>query len=131
MKNFTLTPWAAWATNISCAQVVLLTAMEHLREEEEVLEDQTAELAMKDPAGINQLDKEDAEKPAEAWVTTSTKLSNSSLLSMLRMIGKVFKNRNMHIDVKTSYLSEKKVMPLSVLFASTLYFGFAAKFYFE
>ena len=46
---------------------------------------------------------------------------------MLTAIGKAYK----YLNVNQSVLSEKKVMPMIVLFASIVYFAIAASFYFE
>ena len=71
---------------------------------------------------------EEETDPKEAWIISDIKPSIANSVTLLMMIGKVliiflFPNPNI--------LSEKKLLPLSVLFASIVYFTIAASFYFE
>ena len=70
---------------------------------------------------------EDGIEPKEAWTITQKKLAKASPLTMLMTIGKAYK----YLILNQSVLSEKKVMPMIVLFASIVYFAIAASFYFE
>ena len=82
-------------------------------------------LATKDGSKIK---VEDGTNPKEAWTFSEIKLLKAGSLTMLTMTG------NILISFLISYrtaLSEKKVLPLTVLIASIVYFAIAASFYFE
>ena len=123
--------WLILCQLVPFAQVVLLTMKENLREEEQeenlaLEKDITREpLATKDGSKIK---VEDGTNPKEAWTFSEIKLSKTGSLTMLTMTG------NILISFLISYrtaLSEKKVLPLTVLIASIVYFAIAASFYFE
>ena len=70
---------------------------------------------------------EDDSTQKEAWTLSEMKPSKAGSLSMLTMIGKVL----MITDFWHIAISEKKMLPLTVLFASIVYFAIAGRFYFE
>ena len=123
--------WLILCQLVPFAQVVLLTLMESLREKEQeenvALEKDQIQLC----AAVKNKSKADVEKdtnPREAWTISEIKLSKAGSLTMLTMTG------NILISFLISYrtaLSEKKVLPLTVLIASIVYFAIAASFYFE
>ena len=88
--------WLIFCQLVPFAQVVLLTAMELLREKEheekqisEQDEFQQAQPAKESPEGKIQFDVEDEPKPAEAWIVAPMKHSKTSLvLSMLAVFGR-------------------------------------------
>ena len=64
----------------------------------------------------------------EAWTLGQPYRTKSSFVSKLLVIGEYLIN----IDLTKLYLlPEKRVVPLTVLFAFFIYFGVAASFYFE
>ena len=123
--------WLILCQLVPFAQLVLLTAMEYIRGEEDQKENQTPE--KDDIQGTVQtednshVELEDGIEPKEAWTITQKKLAEASPLTMLMTIGKAYK----YLILNQSVLSEKKVVPMIVLFASIVYFAIAASFYFE
>ena len=114
--------WLILCQLVPFAQVVLLTIKENLREEEQeenlaLEEDQIQQLvAKKENSKVKVVDNTN---PKEA---RTLKPSKACSLTMLTMLGKVFiriliSNRN--------DFSEKKALPLTVLFASITYFAIA------
>ena len=75
------------------------------------------------------VDIEDDATTKEAWIISEFKPSKADSLTMLAIIGKVPKI--LSICNRDVFVSEKKVLPLTVLFASIGYFAIAASFYFE
>ena len=89
--------WLILCQLVPFAQVVLLTAMEFLREDEEeekqVLSKE--EVLQTEPTNDNQEGKvqfemEDESKPKEAWTIDGMKHSRTSFVPMLAMIGRFF-----------------------------------------
>ena len=82
--------WLILCQLVPFAQVVLLTAMEFLREEEEeetqVLDKE--EFLRVEPTNDNQNEVEDTAKPKEAWINTSLKYSKTSFVPILAVIGR-------------------------------------------
>merc|ERR1712004_412859 len=121
--------WLILCQLVPFAQVVLLTAMEYLREGREEKDDPTLDIIqLSVPLKDNQeVRVEENPKPKEAWFIAQMKKSNVSSLTILMMIGKVdiFPNPNQSI------LSEKRAMPTVVLLASIVYFAIAACFFLE
>merc|ERR1711872_1073807 len=103
--------WLILCQLVPFVQVVLLTAMEYLREEELEKEEKT-----KTVDAITQYDMGNEEEygpeTKEAWKLPQKKRSKEAYVPMLMVI-------------------EKKVLPLAVLVAFIIYFGIAARFYFE
>ena len=120
--------WLILCQLVPFAQVVLLTIREYLKEEEQdTLEKENIQppTPTKDSQKVSQ---EDEANPKEAWTISEIKPSKANSVTLLTMIGNVliiflFPNPNI--------FSEKKLLPLSVLFASIVYFAIAASFYFE
>ena len=81
------------------------------------------------PAATKDNSKVDVEddSPKEVWTMSEMKPSKAGSLTMLTMIGKF---SHMITNFLHIALSEKKVLPLTVLFASIVYFAIAASFYF-
>ena len=122
--------WLILCQLVPFAQVVLLTVKENLREEEQEQnlapeKDQIIQpVTTKDSSKVNM---ENDSTLKEAWMMSEMKPSKAGSLSMLTMIGKVLLLNNFLFIA----LSEKKVLPLTVLFASIVYFAIAASFYFD
>ena len=113
--------WLILCQLVPFVQVVLLTAKEFLRDEEQ--------------EGNQVFDKEEIKvgedyepKAAWTWGTSNKAHSRACLLTMLTMTGKVFIR---FLGLNRNVLSEKKVMPVTVLLASVLYFSTAAYSYFK
>jgi len=104
--------WLILCQLVPFAQVVLLTAMEFLREEEQEGNQEREEPTKDNQEGREQFEVEDELKPKEAWTMATVKRSKTSLVPVLAVI-------------------EKKVVPMIVLFAFFVYFGIAATFYFD
>ena len=122
--------WLILCQLVPFAQVVLLTVKENLREEEQEQnlapeKDQIIQpVTTKDSSKVNM---ENDSTLKEAWTMSEMKPSKAGSLSMLTMIGKVLLLNNFLFIA----LSEKKVLPLTVLLASIVYFAIAASFYFD
>ena len=89
--------WLILCQLVPFAQVVLLTAMEFLREEEQgekqisdKEEPQPAESTNEKQESNVQVEEEEEAKPKEAWAIVPKKLSRTSFVPMLRMVGKFF-----------------------------------------
>ena len=111
--------WLILCQLVPFIQVVLLTAKEYLREEKPE-EDQHLE---KQKVKV----KKD-EKPLTAWAWTISQIeySRAFSLTVLTMIGEYFfKIYIFYSEIFT----ERKMMPLIVLFASVVYFAIAAYFF--
>ena len=87
--------WLILCQLVPFAQVVLLTAMEYIRGEEDKNENETSEkdaiqgtVQTKDNPNV---ELEDGFKPKEAWIFTQKKLSKASPMTILLTIGKVDK----------------------------------------
>ena len=84
--------WLIFCQLVPFAQVVLLTAMEFLRDEEKhVLEKeefQQAEPTNGNLEGNPQFDVEDEAKPKEAWTIAAMKHSTIGFVPMLAVIGR-------------------------------------------
>ena len=126
--------WLILCQLVPFAQVVLLTAMEFLREEgqeeKNVLskeESSQIEATKEKQQGNLQIEFEDEPKRREAWRSVDMKYSRTSILSMLLVIGK---SSFTDIMKPKTIFSEKKVMPLMVLSAFLIYSGIAASFFF-
>ena len=126
--------WLILCQLVPFTQVVLLTAVEFLREEGQ---DETTILSKEESPQIEatkenqegnlQIELQDEPNPREAWKSIQMKHSRTSIVSMLLAIGK----SSFTETVKPRYIfSEKKVMPLMVLSAFLIYFGIAASFFF-
>ena len=120
--------WLILCQLVPFAQVVLLTAMEYLREEEQdcVEDDDIQQQATTEENP--EITIEDETKPTEAWASSQKRSSKVSTVTLLSIIGKV---NTKFLILTRNALAEKKVLPLSVLFASIVYFAIAASFYFE
>ena len=81
--------WLILCQLVPFAQVVLLTAMEFLREEEQD--------EKKDPEKEEQTNEniEDEAKPKEAWTMARVKRSNASFVPVLAVIGRFFLRRKL------------------------------------
>ena len=122
--------WLILCQLVPFAQVVLLTAIEFLREEEQ---DEKQVSEKEEPTNENfegNIQLEDEAKPKEVWTMAKMNRSKTSFMAMLAVIGRFVMLRNLDLT-KINSLSEKKVMPMIVLFAFFIYFGIAATFYFE
>ena len=89
--------WLILCQLVPFAQVVLLTAMEFLREDEEeekqVFSKEKAlqtEPTNDNQEGSVQFEVEDESKPKEAWAIAGMKQSKTSFVAMLAMIGRFF-----------------------------------------
>ena len=71
----------------------------------------------------------DEAKPKEAWTVVLMKPLRINFVQNLAKIG-MFVYLRQHTVALKMFLSEKKVMPLTVLLAFLLYCGVAAFFYF-
>ena len=111
--------WLILCQLVPFAQVVLLTIKENLREEE-----QDENLATKDNPEV----KVDDDTNSRETIANIKPMKVGSL-TMLTIIGKV--PVRFSICKRDVFVSEKKVLPLMVLFASIVYFAIAASFYFE
>ena len=124
--------WLILCQLVPFAQVVLLTIKENLREEEQeenlaLEKDQIQQpVATKDNSKV---DVEGVSTQKEAWTMSEMKPSKAGSLTMLSMLGKVL--IRFLISYRNDFFVEKRVLPLSVLFASIVYFAIAARFYFE
>ena len=117
--------WLIQCQLVPFAQVVLLTVKEHLREGPQGI---WGNDDIKDPPP-RQNTVEGETIPKEAWTITEIKSSKAGSLTMLSMLGKVL--IRFLISYRNDFFVEKRVLPLSVLFASIVYFAIAARFYFE
>ena len=118
--------WLILCQLVPFAQVVLLTAMEYLREEQDT---ETMD-------AITQCDVEKEEQHGpetkEAWNVPNKKRSNVAYVPILMVIGKFHLSLVLIVKLLLTLLcSEKKALPLMVLGAFLVYFGIAASFYFE
>ena len=126
--------WLILCQLVPFAQVVLLTAIEYLREEEqdEREEGKTGE----DPKVASGSDKkddvikvEDEPKPQEALILMNKKPLQTYTIQKLQAIGSfflIFFKSNDHL-----FIAEKKLMPLAVFAAFMIYFCTATGFYFD
>ena len=118
--------WLILCQLVPFAQVVLLTAMEYLREEEQ--EDlEKEEFGTIKPAKD---DEEDEPKPKKACVMPRIKDSSKNPIPVLTMIGKIIRSTTLMLTVDVIF-AEKRVMPLTMVLASAVYLGVAASFYFH
>ena len=111
--------WLILCQLVPFAQVVLLTAMEYLRE---------GEVESKDSGTQYETDNEETNRPGtkEAWDIPQKK--TRFMVPMLLVIGKL------HFPQTTEdppFSPETKLLPLAVLVIFIVYFGVAANFYFE
>ena len=126
--------WLILCQLVPFAQVVLLTAMEYLREEEEVEKQEVDPQVTRgkekgpDEHGV-ELSGEDEPKPQEAWHPMKTEPVAADKIKKLLTIGKL---PIYHSDQNTSlfHVSEKKLMPLAVFAAFIIYACTAMGFYF-
>ena len=112
--------WLILCQLVPFIQVVLLTAKEHIKDEELQDENQKEFIGRRLPTKENQKIKLEANNHSRKV------RKKASSLTILTIIGKfhlrfLFLNRN--------FLSETKVMPMIVLSASVLYFSIAASFF--
>ena len=116
--------WLVLCQLVPFAQVVLITAMEYLRKEERTKETLDA---------ITQCDLENMEgsdpEMKEGWNIQERK-PKINHVSMLMVIGK-FPFFFRILFLKTTFSSEKRVLPSLVLVAFIVYFGIASIFYFN
>ena len=103
--------------------------MEYLREEvqEDILSLEKEEFETIKPAKD---DEEDEPKPKKAWVMWSIKDRSKNPIPVLTMIGKILRFKTLMLTVDIIF-AEKRVMPLTMVLASLIYFGVAASFYFQ
>ena len=109
--------WLILCQLVPFAQVVLITAKEHIKDEKQ-----------EGYMGVSVPTKDNQEVKKAAWKVTPKRQSKISSLTVLSLIGKFL---HLYLFPYKSLLSEKKVMPMIVLSASVLYFAIAAMFYSE
>ena len=115
--------WLILCQLVPFAEVMLLTALEYIKEEE-------FEKGLKVNEEDEDLKQEEEQEPKakKAW-TSQAKLPNVNYVPVVIFIGMpkflYFTLNNLPCS------AEKKVVPLAVLISFVAYFGFAAKFYFE
>ena len=127
--------WLVFCQLVPFAQVVLLTAMEYIREEEKEVEKQEEypETARgkeneSDKKG-DELNAADEPQPLEAWIPINTEPNKTDNMHKLLTIGNLFRwlrNQNHH----SFFIAEKKLMPLTVLAAFIVYICTAIGFYY-
>ena len=115
--------WLILCQLVPFTQVVLLTAMEFLREGEKEEEDKQAE------PGKPQQQAKDEAKPKNAWILRKPGHSSIIIVQMLSFIGKFF--ALLLPGFKRFFFPEKRVVPIAVLLVFIIYFGFAGTFYFH
>ena len=119
-------------------QVILITAMEYLREEvvEKDEEEETASyknrtIVVGKSSDKSETSSEDVEvsQPSEGWTEQGRKVS---LVDRIKKIGKI--QYGIYIwpifDTNPTDISEKKVLPATVLIIGLIYASIAATFYF-
>ena len=123
--------WLILCQLVPFAQVVLLTVKENLREQEQEENLTLEKVQIQEPVeneDNTEVHVEDDPYPREAWTISQLYPSTGGSLKMLTMIGR-FLIRYLNVD--KNVISEKKVIPLTVLTASIIYFSIAASFYFS
>ena len=112
--------WLVLCQMVPFAEVVLLTAMEYQRTEEE---DDVPKSGCVNviPVKIEEIENEETEK--EKW-----HLNLKWLIPSLKTLGKFDK---IFVYLFNIYLSEKKVLPSLMLAIATIYFGVAAIVYLD
>ena len=126
--------WLILCQLVPFVQVVLLTAIEYLREEKELdseVEKKSESVSVKQDKQVEkeELGAEDKPKPSEAWVPMNTEPVQTDIMkniltiggSILRFLLKLFNH---------PYIAERKAMPLAVVAAFVISFCTAMGFYF-
>ena len=126
--------WLVFCQLVPFTQVVLLTAMEYIRDEEKEVEKQ-GEYPETARGKENESDKKgdelnaaDEPQPLEAWIPINTEPNKTDNMHKLLTIGNFFRclrYRNYHY-----FIAEKKLLPLAVLVAFIVYVCTAISFYF-
>ena len=133
--------WLILCQLVPFAQVVLLTAIEYIREEEK--EEKEVEKIVEHQEGPNAKENKPVEKgvdltkekpkPEEAWVPMNTEPARNDIMHKLLTIGRyidccmIFSKQN---PISNSHIAERKAMPLTVLAAFIIYACTAIGFYF-
>ena len=116
--------WLILCQLVPFTQVVLLTAMEYLKEDQLDREDSQVSIS-----SLRLENEEDVQlETKEAWIDLQEKRNKVTFLPMLLTMGKF------HSKYKSQVVNlspEEKVLPLTVVISFIVYFGIAASFYFE
>ena len=115
--------WLILCQMVPFAQVVLLTAMEYLREEEQEKED--------DKEGTEETVSEEEYRPETEENMEQKKKSKVAYAPLLVTVGKFHLLQELAHLIIYLILLEKRVVPLAVLVAFIIYFVIAVSFYFE
>ena len=117
--------WLIFCQLVPFTQVVLLTVMEYLRDEEHEKKERKEDC----PDHKDDISEEGSEPDTkEAWNVPQKKRSKIDLVPNLMIIGR---SHLMQVSTCLLYPSEKRVVPSAVLIVFVVYFGTAAIFYFE